>query len=70
MKYTLHDNLVFNIEAETEEEQALVNFLSRMDLCLNGHGINNAGCSFRDGRRHYLSYVFMPKKVEQRKAGE
>jgi len=69
VKYTLHENLVLNIEPQTTEEQALVNMLSRMDLCLNGHGIKNSGLDFSQGRMMFLSFVFRPKDTANAAGG-
>jgi len=59
MKYTLHENLVLVMKPETREEQALVNLLSSKKLQVNGNGIDNAGTTWEEGRRQYLSFIFV-----------
>jgi len=59
MKYELHENLVLVIKPETREEQALVNILSKMKVVPVGNGITNAGCTWSEGRRSYISVQFV-----------
>lgn len=65
MKYTLHENLVLNLEPETSEEQALIHLLRKMELKPNGDGVKNLGMTFSEGRRVYLSFKFVAPSSDQ-----
>jgi hypothetical protein len=69
MKYTLHENLVLSIEPETREEQALVSLLEKKTLKLNGHGIKNAGMTWEEGRRTFLTWRFSDDKPNTEVSG-